>query len=140
MPTDPYKGYNFRVELDGITRAGFTDCSGLDSTQTPIPYREGTDALTGRKIPGVNTYSNIVLKWGLSDDRDLFDWRQKAVDGTVQRKNGSIVLLDDKGNEKIRWNFVNAWPTKWTGPIFSAAGTAIAVEQLDIAHEGVTRA
>jgi len=137
---DPYKGYNFRVELDGITRAGFTDCTGLDSTQAPISYREGTDSLTGRKIPGTNVYSNITLKWGLSDDRELYDWRQKAADGTVQRKNGSIVLLDDQGNEKIRWNFVQAWPTKWTGPTFSAAGTAIAIESIDIAHEGVTRA
>ena len=137
---DPYKGYNFRVELDGITRAGFTDCTGLVSTQAPISYREGTDSLTGRKIPGTNVYSNITLKWGLSDDRELYDWRQKAADGTVQRKNGSIVLLDDQGNEKIRWNFVQAWPTKWTGPTFSAAGTAIAIESIDIAHEGVTRA
>ena len=137
---DPYKGYNFRVELDGITRAGFTDCTGLDSTQAPISYREGTDSLTGGKIPGTNVYSNITLKWGLSDDRELYDWRQKAADGTVQRKNGSIVLLDDQGNEKIRWNFVQAWPTKWTGPTFSAAGTAIAIESIDIAHEGVTRA
>ena len=138
---DPLKSFNFRIEIDGIDRGGFTDCTGLDSSQTPISYREGTDALTGRKIPGVNVYSNIVLKWGLSDDRQLYDWRQQAVDGVVERKNGSIILLDDQGNEKVRWNFFNAWPTKWVGPAFSAAATtAIAVESIEIAHEGVVRA
>jgi phage tail-like protein len=62
------------------------------------------------------------------------------MDGVVQRKNGSIVLLDDAGAEKVRWNFHDAWPTKWTGPSFNATGNEVAIEALEIAHEGLVRA
>lgn len=137
---DPFRGYNFRVELDGITRAGFQECSGLDTTQEPITYREGTDPLTARKLPGLNTYSNISLKWGMTSDAELWEWRQQAMEGKVERKNGSIVLLDDTGEEVNRWNFREGWPTKWTGPTFNASGNEVAVESLEIAHEGVAKA
>jgi phage tail-like protein len=137
---DPYRAYNFIVEMDGIARAGFREVSGLDSSQDPIEYREGNDPLTTRKLPGLVKYSNISLKWGITDDAELWDWRQKAVDGRVERKNGSIVLLNDAGDEVRRWNFRDGWPTKWTGPGFNATGTEVAIETLDIAHEGVTKA
>lgn len=68
---DPYRNYNFLVEIDGITRAGFQECSGLDSTQDPIEYREGTDSLTTRKLSGLVKYSNITFKWGITDDRTV---------------------------------------------------------------------
>jgi phage tail-like protein len=136
---DPFRAYNFLVEIDGITRAGFRECSGLDNAQDPISYREGNDPLTTRHLPGLVKYSHITLKWGITDDTELWDWRQKAMDGKVERKNGSIVLLDDTGTEKIRWNFSDAWPTKWTGPTFNATGNEVAIETLEIAHEGVTR-
>ncbi|MBU1234546.1 MAG: phage tail protein [Proteobacteria bacterium] len=137
---DPYRAYNFLIEIDGITRAGFQECSGLDATQDPIEYREGTDALTPRKLPSINKYSNISLKWGITDDSELWDWRKTCMDGKVERKNGSIVLLNDAGEEKLRWNFVEAWPTKWTGPSFNATGAEVAIESLDIAHEGISKA
>jgi len=134
---DPFRSFNFRVELDGITRAGFRECSGLDASQDPIEYREGTEGLTARKLPGLNKYSNISLKWGMTDDTELWDWRKKAITGKVERKNGSIVLLDESGEEKLRWNFREAWPTKWTGPSFNATGNEVAIETLEITHEGL---
>ena len=139
---DPYRGYNFLVEIDGITRAGFRECSGLDSTQDPIEYREGNEGLTARKLPGLNKYSNISLKWGITDDAELWDWRQQVMDGNIDgaRKNGSIVLLDDTGEEKLRWNFREGWPTKWTGPSLNATGSDIGIESLDIVHEGLVKA
>jgi phage tail-like protein len=144
MPTgdriDPYRAYNFLVEVDGITRAGFRECSGLDSDQAPIEYREGTDSLTVRKLPGLVKYSNISLKWGMTDDAELWEWRKKAMDGQVERKNGSIVLLDDTSTEVMRWNFREGWPTKWTGPSFNATGAEVAIETLEIVHEGVEKA
>ena len=144
MPTgerkDPFRAFNFLVEIDGITRAAFRECSGLDSTQDPIEYREGGEALTTRKLPGLVKYSNISLKRGITDDAELWAWRKTAMDGKVQRKNGSIILLDEAGAEKLRWNFVNGWPTKWTGPSFNATGNEVAIESLDIAHEGVSKA
>jgi phage tail-like protein len=136
---DPYRGYNFRVEIDGVTRAGFREASGLDSAQDPIEYREGDQELSPRKLPGLNKYSNISLKWGISDDADFWDWRQKSVEGNVERKNGSVVLFNDAGEEKLRWNFKEAWPTKWTGPSFNATGNEVAIENIEIAHEGIDK-
>lgn len=134
---DPFRSFNFAVEIDGLARAGFRECSGLDASQDPIEYREGTDGLTVRKFPGLNKFSNITLKWGMTDDHEFWDWRKKAMAGKVERKNGSIVLLDDTGAEKMRWNFREAWPTKWTGPSFNATGNEVAIETLEIAHEGL---
>lgn len=134
---DPFRSFNFAVEIDGIARAGFRECSGLDASQDPIEYREGTEGPTARKLPGLVKYSNITLKWGMTDDAELWDWRKRAMTGKVERKNGSIVLLDDTGAEKMRWNFREAWPTKWTGPSFNATGNEVAIETLEIAHEGL---
>jgi phage tail-like protein len=138
--TDPYGNYNFLVEIDGITRAAFHEVSGFDSTIDVVEHREGGDNLTPRKLPGMTKHSNIVLKWGLSDDTDLYKWHLDASRGNVQRKNGSIVLLDRQGQEKIRWNFVNAWPSKWDGPDFNGEGNDVSIETLELAHEGVERA
>ncbi len=138
---DPYRNFNFIVEIDGIKQAGFTDCSGFGATTDPIEYREGGDNTTVRKMPGVTKYPNIVLKWGLTDSRELYDWYRDIVKGKVARKTGSIVLYDVDGTtEKVRWNFTNAWPTKWDGPDFTAKGNDIAIETLELAHEGIERA
>jgi phage tail-like protein len=138
---DPYRGFNFLVEIDGITQAGFMEVTGLDASTPAVDYRQGDFGTRGvSKLPGINTYSAISLKRGLTDSKELWDWRQTVIDGHVERKNGSIVLLDEKGTEKIRWNFANAWPSKWTGPTFNATATGVAVEQLELTHEEVKRA
>jgi len=137
---DPFRSYNFLVEIDGIARAGFRECSGLDSTQDPVEYREGNEPPTARKLPGLVKHSNISLKRGVTDDAQLWEWRKQAIDGKVQRKNGSIILMDESGAEKVRWNFREGWPTKWTGPSFNATGNEVAIETLEIAHEGVLKA
>ena len=137
---DPYRSYNFLVELDGITRAGFRECSGLDSSQDPIDYREGNQRHTTRKLPGLVKHSNISLKWGITDDAELWNWRKQVMDGKIQRKNGSIILLDDEGAEKVRWNFRDAWPSKWTGPTLNATGSEVGIEALEIVHEGLEKA
>lgn len=136
---DPLRGYNFRVEIDGLDKGGFREVSGMDSTQDPVEYREGTESLTSRKLPGLNKFSNISLKWGTTDDASLWEWRKVAVEGKVERKNGSIILLDDTGEEQVRWNFRDGWPTKWIGPNLNATGNEVAIETLEIAHEGVMK-
>lgn len=138
--TDPYHGFNFMVEIDGITQAGFQECGGLDSSTDAVDYREGTDPNHVRKLPGFNKFSAITLKRGITDSDELWKWRQTVVDGKAGRRNGSIVLLDDTGAEKLRWNFVNGWPSKWTGPAFNATSTAVAVETLEITHEELKKA
>lgn len=143
MPTtrvDPYRGYNFLIEIDGITQAGFQECGGLDTSTDPVDYREGTDAPHVRKLTGLNKYSPITLKRGITDADELFKWRQTVVDGKTERKNGSIVLLDEAGTEKLRWNFSQAWPSKWTGPAFNSTGSSVAIETLELTHEEVKKA
>lgn len=136
---DPYGTFNFLVEIDGITRAAFQQVSGFDSTTDVIDHREGGDNLSTRKLPGMTKYSNIVLKWGMTEDRDLYDWHRRIVEGDIERKNGSIVLLNRKREEVARWNFIRAWPTKWDGPDLNAETADAAIETLELAHEGVQR-
>ncbi|MEP6620367.1 MAG: phage tail protein [bacterium] len=136
---DPYRGFNFLVEIDGITQGGFQEASGLDSQTAVVEYREGSDPNHTRKLSGLNTFSAITLKRGVTDSDELWKWRLTAVDGKTDRRNGSIVLMDEKGTEKIRWNFSNAWPSKWTGPSFNSTGNSIAVETLEITHEEISR-
>ena len=138
--TDPYRDYNFLVEIDGITQAGFQEVGGLDASTDPIEYREGNDPSHVRKLPGMNKFSPITLKRGITDSDELWKWYRTVVEGKTERKNGSIVLLDDTGKERIRWNFVNAWPSKWTGPSFNATSNQVAVESLEITHEEVKKA
>ena len=134
---DPYGNFRFLVEIDGITRAAFQECTGFDSSCEIKEYREGGENTTVRKLPGLTKFSNIQLKWGTTDNNELYEWHRGVVQGDVQRKNGSIVLLDRKGVEVTRWNFVRAWPTKWNGPDLKAEGNDLAIETLELAHEGV---
>jgi phage tail-like protein len=137
---DPCRVHNFLVELDGVARAGFIECSGIDATTEVIETREGGDNTTVRKSPGKTTYADITLRWGVTTDDELWRWREQIIQGVVVRKNGSIVVFDlDNKSEVVRWNFVNAWPTRWEGPSMNATGSEVAVETLVLAHEGVTR-
>jgi phage tail-like protein len=136
---DPYVNYNFRVQIDSIERAAFQEVSGLTVTIDVIEHREGNNPTTPRKLPGMAKHSNIVLKWGITDDMSLYDWHQEVVNGKLERKNGSIVLMDRAGEEVARWDFVRGWPTKYDGPTLNAEGNDVAIETLELAHEGLTR-
>ncbi len=137
---DPYLNYNFLIEMDGITQAGFKECSGLDSTTEIVEYREGGENSASRKLWGRTSYSDITLKRGLTDSDELWQWRSKVVSGKSDRRNGSIIVLDSEGKEAVRWNFVNAWLSKWEGPSFDSTANDVAIETLTIAHEGIQRA
>jgi phage tail-like protein len=133
---DPYSAMNFLVELDGISVAAFRECSGLISELTVIEYRNGSDRGSPRKLPGMQKFTNITLKRGITKDRQLWDWHKTALDGSVQRKNGSIVLLDESGQEVLRWNFRQGWVSKYETPTLNASSNEVAIETLEIAHEG----
>jgi len=142
MPrVDPYRNYSFRVEIDGITQAGFSECTGFGSSVDPTEYREGNEVpLTVRRLPGLTKHTNITLKWGITDSRDMFDWYSDITKGKIQRKNGSIVLMDTDGKtEKIRWNFTDGWPCKWDGPDFNAKSSDVGIQTMEICHEGLTQ-
>ncbi|SRR5579871_1744792 len=137
---DPYANYNFVVELNGQIVAGFRDVSGLDSSIEVIDYREGGDKFfPNRKLPGKVTYTNLVLKTGVTDDDKLYKWHQDWVKGadSADRRLVRIVLQDRAGNEKRSWKVRNAWPAKWSGPTFNAEAHEVAIQTLELAHEGI---
>jgi len=136
---DPLRNFRFRIEIDGIQQAGFSEATGFDAVVDVIDYREGTDPTHTRKLPGLTKYGNITLKWGITDSMDIYNWHKAVIDGNVQRKNLSIIVVDEAGNDKARWDIVNAWPTKYDPPDFNAKGNDVAIETLEIVHEGVTR-
>lgn len=139
-PTDPLRGFKFKVQIDGINRAGFREVSGLDAGTDAVDYREG-DEIAIRKLAGLQKFSNITLKRGITEDQDLWKWRLNVMEGNIKdaRKNGQILLLDDKGETAAEWQFFNGWPTKWTGPAFNATANEVAIDTLEIAHEGLKR-
>jgi phage tail-like protein len=143
MATLPLTGYHFYLELDGIAEAQFRECSGLDSESNIIEYKAGgkNGQSIIRKVPGAMKWSNIVLKRGITNDMALWEWRKQIEDGKVEEalKNGSIVLYDQANNEVARWNFERGWPSKVTGPQLNAGNNDVAVEEIQIAHEGLKR-
>jgi len=135
---DPFGAFNFLVEIDGVTKAAFMEVSGLGLEIDVIEYREGGDpSLGARKLPGRIRYSNIVLKRGITVDSSLWDWIKRVIDGAVLRANMTITLLDDQRQAVVRWNIKRAWPAKWTGPALNAKSSEVAIESLEIAHEGL---
>jgi phage tail-like protein len=135
---DPFKAFNFLVEIEGIAQAAFSEVSGLESETAVIEYRAGAEKVNAvRKLPGLTRFGNIVLRRGVTQDADLWNWRKSIVEGDIDRRNGSIILLDDKRTEVVRWNFRNGWISKWEGPTLNAKANEVAIETIEIAHEGL---
>lgn len=138
---DPFLGCNFRVEIDGLTVGGFSEVSGLQVETVVETYREGGLNEYEHKLPGPTRYpSNLVLKHGLMDTDIFWQWYHEVTQGKIKRKSGSIVLRDSAGNEQWRWNFTGAYPVRWTGPDLRANTAEVAIESLELAHTGLTRA
>lgn len=138
---DPYKNFRFLVEIDGIVQGGFREVTIPDSTQEPIEYREGNMTPTVMKQPGLVKYGNVSLKWGITDSLELYKWRKLVEDGKTKdaRRNMAVILLDDEGSPAARWEFSEAWPSKYDAPDLNATGNEIAIENLEIVHEGMRR-
>ena len=111
----------------------------LDGARAATAYREGTDKqLSSRQIAGLNTYGNITLKRGITDNDELWKWQKEVLDGETKRQNVSIILANDKGEETLRWNLEKCWPVHWVAPEFNATSGEVAIETLELVHEGVT--
>jgi phage tail-like protein len=136
---DPYKNFNFLVEIDGIAQAGFSECTGLRLEVDVIEYREGAETSSVRKLPGRAKVGDITLKRGITTSKELHDWVESIRNGVANRKNGAIVLLDDERKPVVRWKFVNAFPRKWEGPNLDAKGADVAIETLTLCCEGLER-
>ncbi len=136
--TDPLRGFNFRIEIDNLAIGSFSEVSGLSSEGEAAEYREGTDAVnTVRKLIGLRKYMNITLKRGFIPNTELWDWYTNIINGVNDRRNGSIILMDEEHNDAMRWNFENGWINKVEGPGLNATGNEVAIETVEIVHEGL---
>ncbi|MFG3417274.1 phage tail protein [Micromonospora sp. NPDC049460] len=136
-PVDPYRAYNFKLLVNGVTNGHFTEVSGLEMTIPGVPYREqGNDRI--RMVPGQVEYAPVTLHFGLTASRELWDWIYAVARGTVSRRNVSIVLLDAAGTaEVLRWNLINAWPTRWRGAHLNTLGQELAIAALTLRYESL---
>jgi phage tail-like protein len=143
MRKDPLLGFRFRVEIEGLDVAGFSEVTGLEAQVEVHEYREGGLNDYIHKFPGAVRYpTNLVLKRGMVDSQALWEWCERSLDGiegTVERKTVDVVLLDSAGEEKRRWTFQGAYPVKWTGPELRATSADVALESLEVAHRGLDR-
>ena len=136
---DPYTTAHFSVEIDGIADSSFASVSGLEGTVEVDEYREGSDSSV-RLEPGSVSYSNIVVRRGLTSSNELFEWWSAVAAGNENRRNVSVVLLDRRRQEVARWNVHDAWPVRYAAPDLDAESDDVAIETLELAHEGIERA
>ena len=147
MPTEELFGaYNFLLEIQGIIGdtkviiGGFKSVSGMDPETEFIEFKQGNDMVV-RKKPGRTTYANIVLERGYTATDDLWQWRKNIEQGKIDRRAGSIIILDQDGETEIgRYNFYEGWPCKWYVPDMDADSSAMAIEKVEIAVELIERA
>ena len=139
MATYPHGKFRYKVEIDGLEAGGFSEASGFDASIDVIEYREGDMVQTPMKIPGLKKYGNITLKKGVADSMVVYEWMIAGVEGEVERKTITITILDETETATASWQVINAWPTKYTAPDFNATSSEIAIESIEIAHEGMTR-
>jgi phage tail-like protein len=139
--TDPYRAYNFKLVIQGVTEGHFTECSGLGVRVQAIKYREGGINQVVHAIPGFVEYADVTLKYGLTNSAELWNWFMTVVKGKVTRKNVSILLLDSDGaTEVMRWDLINAWPSEWRGVPLDAMHREVALETLTLVFETLERA
>ena len=127
----------FYVDIGGQKQASFTEVSGLSVEMNVEEVQEGGNNHFVHRLPGQCKVGNLVLKGGVVSASEFFKWMMEIAQGRITRRNISVILYDLKGAELMRWNFINAFPIKWTGPNLKADDTLATIESLEIAHEGL---
>jgi phage tail-like protein len=136
---DPLRGFNFEVDIEGIGVSSFSEVSGITGDGDAVDYREGTDAINNvRKLPGMRKFTMLVFKRGYIPDSTLWEWYARIYNGQDDRRNGSVVLLNEQRKPIMRWHFENAWINKIEGPSLKAAGNEVAIESMELCHEGLS--
>ena len=130
--------FSVELEIEGLVEAVFTEVSGLEAEIEEFTYTEGGVNDMVHHFPVRAKYSHLILKRGMTESGGLWKWHQNTISGRVERKNVTVFLHGPDGATVHQWNFQNAFPVKWSGPELKADGSAIAIESLEIAHEGMT--
>ena len=138
----PYDGYNFLVEINGVPVSSFMECVLPVASIDVVEYREGAEAVNNvHKLPGLVRYGNLVLKRGLANSPNsmaIWDWFSTFLSGTGKAKQVTVTLLDSSRIPVITWSFTNAWPVKYESPVLNGRASALAIETLEVAVEGMT--
>lgn len=133
---DPFAAFNFTLNIDGLTGShGFSECSGANTEQDVIEYREGNTKPYLLKLPGLKKFGDITLRRGFTKNNELWVWRQTVLDGKTVRRTGSIVLNDEAGQPALTWKFTQAWPRQYSAPNFNGTGSEVAIEELILVVE-----
>lgn len=135
----PVTAFHFQVEWGG-TRIGFTEVSGLTVELQSIDYREGNaPEYQVTKMPGIPQYSNITLKRGMyRSDNEFFQWLNTVKLNEIERRDLTISLLNEEHEPITVWKVKDAWPSKVEGPSLNSTGNEVAVETIELTHEGLT--
>ena len=136
---DPYLSYCFLLEIDGLISCGFSEVSGLQAEVETEDYQEGGMNDFVHKLTKGTKYSNIVLKRGITDSEDLWNWHKGIINGNIVKKSIRIILLEHDGQQRVKWVFKEAYPVKWVGPEFKADNNSVAIESLDLVHKGIEK-
>ena len=138
MANYPIPKFHFQVEWGG-TKIGFTEVTGLEVSTEVIEYRHGASPEYHKiKMPGMQKFSNITMKRGtFQGDNDYFNWWNTVALNTIERRNLTISLLNEKHEPVVVWKIKNAWPVKVQSTDLKADGNEVAIETIEIAHEGL---
>ena len=137
-PFDHLVSNKFKLEIEGVTQGQFTAISGLESFTEVIEFSDGGDVIV-RKRPGRTHFSNIILKRGFTNTDELWTWYKAVIDGKIERKSGSVIVVGDDGSEIMRYNFFEAWPCRWKSLVMDAAKEGTIIEELEIAVEKIEK-
>jgi phage tail-like protein len=133
---DPYQSFNFLIEVQGLIAGGFSEVSGIQIETEVEDIKEGGVNDHVHKLPKATKYPNVAFKRGITDSDTLWRWHQDVIAGRFERRTVFVVLRDASGDEKWRWSFIDAYPVKWIGPDLKADSSAVAIESLELAHNG----
>jgi len=135
----PMPKFHFQVKWDAEVMS-FQEVSGLDIESQPIEYRHGdSPQFSTIKMPGIQKSGNVTMKKGVfKSDNKFWDWFNQIKMNTIKRIPVTIILLDEAGGTTMTWTLANAWPTKITGTDLKSDGNEVAIESIEIVHEGVT--
>lgn len=135
----PMPKFYFQVKWDSQVMS-FQEVSGLDIEAQAIEYRHGdSPEFSTIKMPGIKKFGNVTMKKGVfKSDNKFWDWFKQIKMNTIKRVPVTISLLDEAGAPTMVWTLANAWPTKITGTDLKADGNEVAVETIEVVHEGIT--
>ncbi len=136
---DPYLACNFLVEIEGLIVGGFSEVGGLEVEVDLEEYQEGGQNGYVHQFASRARYPHLNLKHGMTDADAFWWWQQEVVDGKFERRNGTIYLLDRQRLPKVWWNFKKGYPVKWSGPELRADSGDVAVESVELVHQGLSR-